>query len=84
MSQRCVGAGAAFGFDDGPGLGHRRCVDVHQEAPTAPWRASRIAVALPLPQILLPAGPTDPAPVTIATFPAMLSILVSSQAKAFR
>ena len=36
----------------------------------APWRASNVAVALPLPQ----PGPTEPAPVTIATFPAMLSI----------
>ncbi len=50
----------------------------------APWRASRTAVALPLPQIWLPAGPTDPAPATIATFPAMLSIRDSSQRMAFK
>src|SRR4028119_1967532 len=39
----------------------------------APWRASRTAVAFPLPQ----PGPADPAPVTIATFPSSLSMLVS-------
>src|ERR1700722_19809003 len=36
---------------------------------SAPCLASSVAVARPLPQ----PGPTDPAPVTIATFPFMLS-----------
>ena len=39
----------------------------------APWRASNVAVALPLPQ----PGPIDPAPVTIATLSFMLSMLLS-------
>ena len=36
----------------------------------APWRASSTAVARPLPQ----PGPTEPAPVTIATLPSSLNM----------
>jgi hypothetical protein len=37
----------------------------------APSRAKRIAVAFPLPS----SGPLEPAPVTIATFPASLPLI---------
>ena len=62
--------GAAFLLDDLRGfLRTGVIIDVDQEYSGAPCRASSVAVALPLPQ----PGPTDPAPVTIATFPFMLS-----------